>query len=214
MAKSQNLSVVHKQDVVTANDSIKAKNPPTVKPDRWEIKLGVQSIKTRRILFPKWFVYFRKRMIRELLEYLANNDRAIALASNQMWYKGHRLTSRFFVVKDFDSEIVYVVLNPRILKYYGKVTEQSEFCMSHIGTHEIVDRYHKIIVEYYTGFGELVTEVKEGREAQVWQHEVDHLDGRQKEMKPLTQIPHNLKVSRNADCPCGSGLKYKRCCGK
>lgn len=22
------------------------------------------------------------------------------------------------------------------------------------------------------------------------------------------------KVGRNAPCPCGSGLKYKRCCGK
>jgi preprotein translocase subunit SecA len=22
------------------------------------------------------------------------------------------------------------------------------------------------------------------------------------------------KVGRNADCPCGSGQKYKRCCGK
>ena len=153
-------------------------------------------------------------MIQGLLIYLANNSRAIALASNQMWYKGFRLTSRFFVIKDLEKEMVYVVLNPMILKYYGTVREESEFCMSHIGTHEIVDRYSKIIVEYYTGYGQKITEVKHGFEAQVWQHEIDHLNGHQKTMLPLTQIPHNQKIGRNQYCPCGSGVKYKRCCGK
>jgi uncharacterized protein YecA (UPF0149 family) len=26
--------------------------------------------------------------------------------------------------------------------------------------------------------------------------------------------PVNANISRNALCPCGSGKKYKRCCGK
>ena len=25
--------------------------------------------------------------------------------------------------------------------------------------------------------------------------------------------PHPAEVGRNSPCPCGSGLKYKRCCG-
>jgi len=29
-----------------------------------------------------------------------------------------------------------------------------------------------------------------------------------------TQPPPHSKISRNAPCPCGSGKKYKKCCGK
>jgi preprotein translocase subunit SecA len=32
------------------------------------------------------------------------------------------------------------------------------------------------------------------------------------EPKPFSR--EGDKVGRNADCPCGSGQKYKRCCGK
>ncbi len=30
---------------------------------------------------------------------------------------------------------------------------------------------------------------------------------------PATRARNHPKVGRNAPCPCGSGLKYKRCCG-
>ena len=30
----------------------------------------------------------------------------------------------------------------------------------------------------------------------------------------LTPVSKGKKVGRNAPCPCGSGKKYKRCCGK
>ena len=35
------------------------------------------------------------------------------------------------------------------------------------------------------------------------------------EEKPekIQKAPANIKVGRNAPCPCGSGLKYKKCCG-
>jgi preprotein translocase subunit SecA len=31
---------------------------------------------------------------------------------------------------------------------------------------------------------------------------------------PKSQVKHNDKVGRNDPCPCGSGKKYKKCCGK
>ena len=35
------------------------------------------------------------------------------------------------------------------------------------------------------------------------------------EKKPIKKIPVKVqKVGRNDPCPCGSGLKYKKCCGK
>ena len=32
-------------------------------------------------------------------------------------------------------------------------------------------------------------------------------------METVTLKRHNPKISRNAPCPCGSGHKYKKCCG-
>lgn len=52
-----------------------------------------------------------------------------------------------------------------------------------------------------------------GIQAAVIQHEMDHLDG----ITIFDRAFAGLKVAqeprRNAPCPCGSGLKYKRCCG-
>ena len=35
-----------------------------------------------------------------------------------------------------------------------------------------------------------------------------------KEQKLSTTVVKGPKISRNDPCPCGSGLKYKKCCGK
>jgi SWIM/SEC-C metal-binding protein len=32
-------------------------------------------------------------------------------------------------------------------------------------------------------------------------------------LNPPTPLRHPVKVGRNDPCPCGSGLKYKKCCG-
>ena len=32
--------------------------------------------------------------------------------------------------------------------------------------------------------------------------------------KPETAIPADMKVGRNEPCPCGSGKKFKNCCGR
>ncbi|SJU66951.1 Predicted metal-binding protein related to the C-terminal domain of SecA [Clostridioides difficile] len=36
----------------------------------------------------------------------------------------------------------------------------------------------------------------------------------QKQFRDSKIIRNNEKVGRNDDCPCGSGKKYKKCCGK
>jgi len=32
--------------------------------------------------------------------------------------------------------------------------------------------------------------------------------------KPVPYQRHDVKIGRNEPCPCGSGKKYKRCCGR
>ncbi|MBI4585332.1 MAG: SEC-C domain-containing protein [Planctomycetes bacterium] len=31
---------------------------------------------------------------------------------------------------------------------------------------------------------------------------------------PSPQLPPRQKIGRNDPCPCGSGKKYKKCCGR
>ncbi|WP_147615265.1 YchJ family protein [Treponema pectinovorum] len=40
-----------------------------------------------------------------------------------------------------------------------------------------------------------------------WMYEVG-------DVKPMTVVREGKKVGRNDPCPCGSGKKYKKCCGK
>ncbi|MCM8817934.1 MAG: SEC-C metal-binding domain-containing protein [Candidatus Omnitrophica bacterium] len=42
------------------------------------------------------------------------------------------------------------------------------------------------------------------------QHLTSTLEGGKKEQIPLQK----QKIGRNQPCPCGSGKKYKHCCGK
>ena len=55
-----------------------------------------------------------------------------------------------------------------------------------------------------------------GFTAQVIQHEIDHIDGIEEELYPKGEGAlhiSNEKVGRNDPCPCGSGKKFKKCCG-
>ena len=49
------------------------------------------------------------------------------------------------------------------------------------------------------------------------QHEMEHFRGEMIldhdiKIEPIKR--EDKKVGRNAPCPCGSGKKYKKCCGK
>jgi len=57
---------------------------------------------------------------------------------------------------------------------------------------------------------ELEREQREREQRQPMQ--LKHGQGNDEEQKPFAR--EGEKIGRNDDCPCGSGLKYKRCCGK
>ena len=46
--------------------------------------------------------------------------------------------------------------------------------------------------------------------------EYAHLTKKEREanIQPIRNSAKNPKISRNYPCPCGSGKKYKKCCGK
>lgn len=88
---------------------------------------------------------------------------------------------RFFVLVDGST-----VINPTIKKCVGKIVRHDEGCMSYVDTTHLigVDRYKKIIVSF-TGLANADSELEEaeclpltGDLAYIFQHEVDHMNGK------------------------------------
>ena len=138
-------------------------------------------------------------------------------AANQLWDNetDERCMARMFSKKN-EKGIFEVFINPRITGIEGEYFAE-ELCLSWPGKVIVVEeRYKKIKVKYWNERGhEEITEL-EGDQAQIWQHEQDHLDGveedvRDKDWKTIRGV---TKIGRNEKCPCGSGKKYKKCCLK
>jgi hypothetical protein len=72
-------------------------------------------------------------------------------------------------------------------------------------------------IEYDEQADELVWNKPAGPDSRMMGETPTPLPGRQ-EMQPapipIESVPPKPKVARNAPCPCGSGRKYKKCCGR
>lgn len=104
------------------------------------------------------------------------------------------------------------VLNPNIYDKIDPIIFAGEGCLSFPGMHFNTDRFNQISVtfdDYDTG--KAVKAVLYGTEAIIFQHEFDHCAGITIEDREHHNKP---KVGRNEPCPCGSGKKYKKCCGR
>lgn len=120
----------------------------------------------------------------------------VGLAANQIG-----LTESVAIVRLDDLKLDLV--NPKIVKWSGERQGSTEQCLSLPGREHTVMRYCHIVVETDNYDKPIIAHNFDV--SRVLQHEIDHLMGR-------TILDH-LKVGRNEPCPCGSGLKYKKCCG-
>jgi peptide deformylase len=76
----------------------------------------------------------------------------------------------------FEKETI--IVNPRIIKYYGDLTEIREGCMSHPYRQERkVRRFSTVDVEYDTMYLQHITRTLVGIPARIFQHEFDHCQG-------------------------------------
>lgn len=95
---------------------------------------------------------------------------AVALAHCQV---EHEKPKRFFVFANGE-----VIINPKIIKRDNKF-KHTEGCMSFpFRNTKKVPRFKNIVVTYNKKNGEEVTESKEGLVACIFQHEIDHMNGR------------------------------------
>lgn len=71
-----------------------------------------------------------------------------------------------------------VCINPKILNLTGEVKKKREGCLSFPGLYLNISRHETVEVEYYTESGEKKTHSFDGLTAQLFQHEMEHMDGK------------------------------------
>jgi peptide deformylase len=137
-------------------------------------------------------------------------DVLAGVAANQLSLRGERIMIRACVVRG-QGGVPIVAFNPRIVDARAPSFQAKEGCLTWPGKWIHAMRHTGVRVEFESPLGLTTTHEAEGFEAQVWQHEINHLDGvtedvRSKEV--VKQRPNDL-------CACGrAGLKFKKCCGR
>lgn len=173
---------------------------------------------------PNWTIeelLEKKDILEDFLDHASKSYKTgIGLAANQVGIVedgGFTIKRRFmmpvFAKKNLDTGEWFLVLNPIVTDTSGALIEQVEYCLTWPDKKIIANRYKKITVEWYDLSGEKQITEAEDYEAQVWQHEINHLLGIEEvvlEKKGGLEV--GKKVGRNDPCPCGSRKKYKQCC--
>ncbi len=185
-----------------------------------EIIKNCQTPKVSEVLRSEIDEYIsnHKAVLLELLEFTKNykSDKKVpfALAANQMNNKGKRLNIRAFVTVDVKTGKWSIIIDPLITKFIGAKDLKHEECMTWDVMKVEVERNYYIRVNYYDIEGKLhENELKDGLNAQIWQHELDHLNGVNENLVPyFKKLPVKIKTGRNDMCSCGSKKKYKNCC--
>lgn len=118
------------------------------------------------------------------------------LAANQIG-----LTERVAIVRINDVNLN--LINPVITRWSDERMGSTEGCFSLGGKEFTVMRYTNIVVETDNYSDPLI--INDFDVSRTVQHEIDHLDGK--------LVSDYAKVGRNEPCTCGSGKKYKKCCG-
>jgi len=93
------------------------------------------------------------------------------LAANQVG-----VDARIFVADI--GEGPFAVIDPEIIKFSARQTVLEEGCLSFPGIHIKVKRPESIRVKYLSERNEVIEAELEGVPSKVFQHEIDHLDGR------------------------------------
>lgn len=104
------------------------------------------------------------------------------------------------------------LINCKIENGYDPVMFRGEGCLSFPGRIEDTIRYQEVHIS--SNLVEPHSFIARGFLAIAIQHEIDHLNSTLFMDRIAPQNNTSLKIDRNDLCPCNSGIKYKKCCGK
>jgi len=174
------------------------------------IRIFHQTPKCPELADPTLWVAANRKLLDDFSSLFTSISRAVGLAANQCEEGGEVLLHRFFAMAAAGGWTL--CLNPVIVEKQGYAQRLSERCLSWPTWELQAMRYPRVDVSYMDGSGSPVLKRLYGLEAQIFQHELDHLEGVTVDVvkegtRSVVEIP-----GRNDPCPCGSGKKFKKCC--
>ena len=119
------------------------------------------------------------------------------------------------------KKVAIIKYKDKIYKLLNTVVEGSEefifkeeACLSFAGVYKNTVRYASVKVTD-DNLGNFLLNIRDdGLLPIIFQHETDHMEGLtifDRVQKPIQKLE---KIGRNEQCPCDSGKKYKKCCGR
>ena len=153
-------------------------------------------------------------------EYAETRNDAVGLAANQCAVfagdsedeDGIRFMARVFALRDLKTREWRLIIDPYITEYVGIKEIKCEGCLTWKGQVIVAERSRGVWVRYYDESGKSQYELHHGFEGQIWQHEINHLNGIEEVVYETYTEPKPIDIGRNDKCPCGSGKKYKQSC--
>ncbi len=113
------------------------------------------------------------KLAKKMIATMREND-GIGLAGPQV-----NLSQRIIVVQDVQNpQTSYVCLNPRVIKKSRAQTVNEEGCLSLPGIFLAIKRSQEIELVYENINGEKIRAGASGLMARIFQHEIDHLNGK------------------------------------
>ena len=104
------------------------------------------------------------------------------------------------------------LINAKISKYYDEIIFDGEGCLSFPNKIIKTKRYSEIVIDNNLTYPHNF--IATGLLSIAIQHELDHLNGIVFTDREVIKPTVFNKVGPNEKCPCGSGIKYKKCHGK
>ena len=162
----------------------------------------------------KLYIDHHREEFEAFLDFAREQPTAVGLAANQCTLDGERFMHRVFALRDLKTKEFSLIIDPHITRELGMKEVKSEGCLTWVGRKILAERSRAVEVDYFTMDGKRTTrDIRKGFEGQIWQHEINHLNGVAEDVvEQYVPDPPTIKIGRNDTCPCGSGLKYKKCC--
>lgn len=180
------------------------------KPPKPKINKNIESLRKKSEKATKEEAKEIWKKLEEVLNQIPNGVGLTAVQLDPPIYK------KVAIVKMYPLDKYYYLLNSRIVKTVDPFLFQNEGCLSLPGVYKTTRRFRHIVVED-DNYGKVVFDDQMDHPLVVVavQQEIDHMDGlliTDRMQKPHTR--DGAKIGRNDPCPCGSGKKFKKCCGR
>lgn len=160
------------------------------------------------------YIEKHKETLKTFLEFANTQENAVGLAANQCALDDNRFAIRAFAIRSMITREWSLVINPEIIECLGLKDIKVEGCLTWKDKVVVAERYRAVKVRWYDMDGQLHFGEFKGFVGQIWQHEINHLNGVHEDVREDFIEPKPIQPQRNELCPCGSGLKFKKCCLK